>query len=124
MPGYTTQGGEELPVTEGGAVDPDGSPVAGLFTQQGGGGEGVTGGGGVPGVDGTGGNGGVTGGDTGVTGVNATGGDGGVTGGDTGVTGVNATGGDGGVTGGDGRWRSRRAGGTWRGHWLALLSRR
>ncbi len=44
VPGFTTQGGEELPVTEGGAIDPDGSPVAGLYTQQGGGGEGVTGG--------------------------------------------------------------------------------
>ena len=72
MPGFTTQGGEVLPVTEGGAIDPDGSPVAGLFTQEGGGGEGVTGGGGggVPGDSGV-----TGGGDTGVTGVNATGGD-------------------------------------------------
>ncbi|MGO9344403.1 MAG: hypothetical protein ACLP6E_18100 [Acidimicrobiales bacterium] len=89
MPGFTTQGGEELPVTEGGAIDPDGSPVAGLYTQQGGGGEGVTGG------------------DSGVTGVNATGGDGGVTGGDgggvPGGTGGGVPGGTGGgVPGGPG----------------------
>lgn len=84
MPGFTTEGGEELPVTEGGAIDPDGSPVAGLFTQQGGGGEGVTGGGrGVPG------DGGVTGGDDGggVTGGGVPGGTGGGPGGPGGGTG-------------------------------------
>jgi hypothetical protein len=79
VPGFTTQGGEELPVTEGGAIDPDGSPVAGLFTGGGGGpGEGVTGGGGGPGEGVTGGGGGpgeaaVTGGGGGA----ATGGPGG-----------------------------------------------